>query len=93
MEAPAAIKIKSGSVTIRQLGTKLYQAISPSKIIPEIIKSTKLTTTALVGTTNRGKYTFDSRLALLIKLLLHSLNELAKKLPGQHRRKHHNRVR
>jgi hypothetical protein len=55
IEAAKATPTNQGKVKIRQVGIKLYQAIKANKIIPEIIKSTKLTTTALVGTTKRGK--------------------------------------
>ncbi|KJV05515.1 hypothetical protein VZ94_17640 [Methylocucumis oryzae] len=55
-----------------QLGIKWYHIIKAIRIKIEIEKSTKLTTTALIGIIKRGKYTFDTRLALLTRLLLHS---------------------
>ena len=51
-------------------------------MMPDMRKSTKLTITELVGMTRRGKYTFEMRLALPIKLLLDSEKAFAKNCQG-----------
>ncbi len=77
-----ARRVKQGNSRICQEGTKLYQAISPSKMIPDISRSTKLTTTEAMGTKSRGKYTLEIRLESLIRLLLQSVRALEKNCQG-----------
>src|SRR5674476_717821 len=77
-----ATKINNGKVSMRRLGANPYQIISPTRIIPEIRKSTKLTITALAGITRRGKYSFEIIPALLIRLSPAPLNALEKNCHG-----------
>src|SRR4029077_5410403 len=48
----------------------------------EMAKSTKETMTELAGTINRGKYTFEMRLALVMRELLPSEREVANNCHG-----------
>src|SRR5665647_1445690 len=80
--AANATKMNRGRVSMRRLGANPYQTISPTKMIPEIRKSAKLTITALAGITRRGKYTFEIIPALLIRLSPAPLNALEKNCQG-----------
>ena len=80
--ATKVMVMKSGRVTVRQSGTNRYHIISIARKPLAIRKSTRLVITALAGTTRRGKYTFEIRLELAIRLLLLSDNELEKNCQG-----------
>src|ERR1035437_10507522 len=71
-----------GMVRTRQSGANRYHTIIKA-ISPIVIrKSTKLVMTEPAGTTRRGKYTFEIKLAFPIKLLLDPLSELEKNSHG-----------
>src|SRR5437867_12176632 len=82
MAAANAISVNSGRAIIRQSGTNRYHTSSRARKPPAIKKSTRLVITALAGTTRRGKYIFDTRFELTIRLLLLSDSELEKNCQG-----------
>src|SRR5260221_921262 len=61
--------MNTGNRKIRDDGAKCRNTIITSKMPKEIAKSTKLVITAEAGTIIRGKYTFDIRFVLEIRLL------------------------
>src|SRR5579862_6818681 len=80
--AATASTMKNGSVKMDQRGAYPYQIISAASIVSEIAKSTILTTTALRGTTSRGKYTFEINPALPMRLFPDSVNAVANNCQG-----------
>src|SRR5262245_19078957 len=76
------MNMSAGSAITRQSGTTLYQ-IMTTAIMPTVMrKSTKLVMTELAGMTRRGKYTFEIRWALPIRLELASLSPVANNCHG-----------
>src|SRR5437867_9707260 len=75
-------KINNGKKTIFQFGTYLNHTNNTHNSAREIRKSIQLVITEAVGMINRGKYTFEIRLELPTRLLLHSLSALEKNNQG-----------
>src|ERR1051325_1893044 len=76
--APNASPINTGKAKIRQSGQNRFQSINIASKQSVIRKSAKLVMTDPAGITSRGKYTFEIRFALPIRLLLDSVRAVAK---------------
>src|SRR5438477_6002705 len=76
-DASRAIAVKMGNASNATPGQTLYHTIKIASSAIENAKSTNETMTELAGTIRRGKYTLEIRFALLIRLLLPSVSEVA----------------
>src|ERR1700692_508507 len=81
-DAANAKPTNKGRVRTLQSGANRYHTIITAMSPSVIRKSTKLVMTAPAGTTRRGKYTFEIRLAFPSRLLLDPLSELEKNCHG-----------
>src|SRR5437762_2979025 len=81
-DAAKAISTKNGNATRCQSGKYPYHSIMAAMRHIVIAKSTKLVTTAPAGMISRGKYTFEIRLLLPMRLLLDSANAVEKNCQG-----------
>src|SRR6516165_1374194 len=74
--------MNTGKNANRHVGVTCQATIRTTSTGRQIRKSTRLTTSELSGTISRGKYTFETRLALLTRLLLDSLRAVLKSCQG-----------
>src|SRR5580698_4443266 len=82
IESPKVSRINAGNTRICQPGAKEYQNMSTASIPTVMAKSTILVTTAPVGISSRGKYTFEIKLALPMRLLDDSVRAVEKNCHG-----------